>query len=169
MTDIRIREASETDIPTMQDIADRSYLVAYRGIHSEEQNLYMKNMMYSTESLLEQMRTGSRFFLVYANETATGYCAIKPVAGEPDVIYIDKLYVLPDMKFKGFGKALIERVLEEAGKRDNISIIRLDVNRSNPSIAFYKSFGFTTKREWDAPIGNGYEMNAVTMEKSLRN
>ena len=157
-----ITEATEKEILVIQMLAQACYMIAYRGIHSEEQNRFMMESMYATESLQQQMRFGSRFFLIFANQEPAGYCAIKPVEGEPDVTYLDKLYVLPDLK------PLMDHVVQEAlllhGKPFTL---RLDVNRSNPSIGFYRHLGFEGISEWDAPIGHGFYMNALTMEKRI--
>lgn len=163
-----ITAATEKEIPVIQMLAQACYMIAYRGIHSEEQNRFMMESMYATESLRQQMRSGSRFFLIFANQEPAGYCAIKPVEGEPDVTYLDKLYVLPDLKQQGLGRALIDHVVQEALLQHGKPFtLRLDVNRSNPSIGFYRHLGFEGISEWDAPIGHGFYMNALTMEKRI--
>lgn len=165
LNNIHIKEATIEQIPIIQQLANECYLIAYTGIHSEEQNRYMMNMMYSTESLRHQMtEEHSRFLLVYVNDTPTGYCAYKPDASEENALYIDKLYILPTQKGNGLGRLLVEKVMEEASLLyPHGYTIKLDVNRNNSAKSFYEHLGFSVVRSWDEHIGNGYYMNAYEM------
>lgn len=180
--DITILEASSETIPVIQDLARACYMIAYRGIHSEEQNRYMMNQMYSTESLVHQMENeGSKFLLLYLDESPSAYCAYKPYSGnehgegelfEDDsnfislpIVYLDKLYVLPGLKGKGLGSTLVSYVLQESKKKyPDGCIVRLDVNKVNSAKIFYEKLGFKVVRQWDAPIGEGFVMNGITMD-----
>lgn len=186
MMSITISEATIDSIPAIQDLANACYMIAYRGIHSEEQNLYMMHQMYSSESLVRQMeKEGSRYLLLSENGTPYAYCAYKPYSGNEHgegelfkddsnplglpIVYLDKLYVLPEMKGKGYGKALVEHVVEEAKKlHPEGAIVRLDVNKVNPAKFFYEKLGFKVVRDWDAPIGEGFVMNGITMDLVLK-
>lgn len=159
-------------------MARECYPIAYRGIHSEEQNLFMMRNMYSDESLTAQMTGGSEFLIVENDDEACGYCAYKPSEGNEHgegkvyckgpVIYLDKLYILPQCKGKGYGRILVDKVLEAAkALHPTGCTIRLDCNRLNSAKAFYEHLGFEVKSAWDAPIGNGYFMNAYTMEMEI--
>lgn len=162
---IYIKYATIEHIPVIQQLANECYLIAYTGIHSEEQNRYMMDKMYNTESLKHQMtEEHSCFLLVHTNDLPVGYCAYKPHPSEADTIYIDKLYILPTHKGNGLGRLLVEKVMEEAKiLYPNGYTIKLDVNRSNSARAFYEHLGFNVVRNWDAHIGNGYYMNAYEM------
>lgn len=178
----RIEELGLKDIELIQHMAKECYLIAYKNIHSDEQNLYMLDMMYSTDSLVRQMtKEGSQFFSIYNDGTPVGYCAIKPYNGnehgegsdfegkddrELPTVYLDKLYVLPEEKGKGHGRKLLEHIIKVMKDRivGNFHI-RLDVNKDNNAIDFYKHLGFKEVDNWTANIGNGYYMYAITMER----
>ena len=181
---IKIEEITQKQIPVIQDLADQVYMVTYRGIHSEEQNAYMMEQMYSTESLTRQMtEEKSRFLLLSVDKKASGYCAFKPYSGEEHnegklentpkdlpIVYLDKLYVLPALQGLGLGKKLVEAVIHESEcLYPEGCIIRLDVNKINKARAFYEHLGFTVKRYWDAPIGHGFFMNGCTMDLLVKN
>lgn len=162
---IYIAHATPEQIPIIQEIAGICYPVAYKGIHSDEQNLYMMQQMYSTTTLQTQMLGGhTHYLLLYIDGIPSGYCAYKPHPTEPSTIYLDKLYILPSIKGKGYGRLLVEQVMEQAARLyPQGYTIRLDVNRSNSARAFYEHLGFRVIRSWDAPIGHGYFMNAFEM------
>lgn len=164
-----IIEAAIDQIPVIQQLAKECFPVAYVGIHSEEQNLYMMEKMYGTESLVQQMTEGhSCFLLLYLDGEPAGYCAYKPHATEENTIYLDKLYILPSLKGKGLGRLLVERVMDAAKSlHPQGYTIKLDVNRSNTAKAFYEHLGFSVVRSWDAPIGNGFFMNGYEMKLSV--
>lgn len=146
----------------------------------------MMNQMYSTDSLLHQMKEeGSQYLILSAGGAPSAYCAYKPYSGnehgegdlfEDDsnpenlpIVYLDKLYVLPELKGKGFGKALVEYVIQEAKKLyPDGCLIRLDVNKVNSARAFYEKLGFKVIRDWDAPIGEGFVMNGITMDLTIK-
>lgn len=173
-THICIKEATIEQIPIIQHLAERCYLIAYAGIHSEEQNHYMMAKMYSTQSLENQMKEEhSCFLLLYVQEHPVGYCAYKSHTSPTSergshALYIDKLYLLPSFKGKGLGRLLVERVLAEAKSLyPQGCTICLDVNRSNSAKTFYEHLGFSVVRSWDAPIGEGYYMNGYEMKLEI--
>ena len=63
-------------------------------------------------------------------------------------IYLEDLYVLPECRGKGFGKALLKRIAQIAVERGcgRLEWSCLDWNR--PSIAFYLSVGAAAMEDW---------------------
>lgn len=180
--DVRIEEISLKEIPIIQALADQIFMVTYRGIHSDEQNSYMMGLMYSTESLTEQMaEKGSRFLLINVDGKPSGYCAFKPYSGDEHgegsidapgtlpVVYLDKLYILPALQGNGLGQRLVAAVIQESRRlHPDGCIIRLDVNKENKAKAFYERLGFVQTRFWDVPIGHGFFMNGCTMDLMVK-
>jgi GNAT superfamily N-acetyltransferase len=70
-----------------------------------------------------------------------GTVALKPLAGR--VAEIKRLYVLPEARGEGLGKALLTRVIDEARDR-GYHRIRLDSHRASmaPAIGLYRALGF---------------------------
>ena len=58
-----IREASKNDIASIRDIATITWPNAYGTYISMAQLNYMLDMMYSDDSLLDQMNKGHQFFI----------------------------------------------------------------------------------------------------------
>ena len=61
---------------------------------------------------------------------------------------------------------MIDYIIEEI-KKENATALRLNVNRQNNALSFYKHLGFKIINEEDIDIGNGYFMNDYVMEKTL--
>ena len=63
-------------------------------------------------------------------------------------IYLEDLFVRPDFRGRGFGRALLQRLAQETvavgGKRLEWSVLKWN----EPSIKFYRSIGAASMDEW---------------------
>ena len=75
-------------------------------------------------------------------------------------IYLEDLFVLPEHRGKGFGKAILQQLAKIAVERDcgRLEWACLDWNR--PSIDFYLSLGAAPMDEWTT-----YRLTGVTLQK----
>ncbi|MCS6820348.1 MAG: GNAT family N-acetyltransferase [Microscillaceae bacterium] len=160
-----IIEASEADIPTIQDLALHTWFETYKDILSFAQAQYMFEMMYSQKALLEQIAMQKHhFFILMDQNLPQGYASYAEV--DKKTAKLQKLYVLPQSQGRGYGKQLlkwIERVAEQAG----YTYLILNVNRNNKARFFYEKHGFSIIRQEDIAIGNNYFMNDYVMQKYL--
>ena len=63
-------------------------------------------------------------------------------------LYIEDLYVNPEFRGKGHGKALINYVIEKARKENLERVEWTCLDWNTPSIEFYKSLGAVSMDEW---------------------
>lgn len=160
---LKIRKATTSDIPTIQQLAYDSWPATYGSILSAEQIEYMLSSLYSSATLEKDMRQ-NEFILVYDGATPVGFAGFGLVA--PDTAKLHKIYFLPQMQGKGFGKLTLQQIIRALQKK-GIQFLQLNVNRYNPARSFYEKMGFAVIREEDIDIGNGYFMNDYVMEKEL--
>ncbi len=165
---IEIRTATTQHIPVIHSLAHQIWPKTFEEILSAEQLDYMLDMMYSHQSLQNQIETQQHTFIIaYENKKPIGFAAYYSKDKTSHSLYkLDKIYVLPDQHGKGIGKKLIEYIISII-KPMGASILELNVNRSNNAVTFYQKLGFTTTSEVDFPIGEGYFMNDYVMQKSL--
>jgi len=163
-TNIHIRNATQDDIPNIQEIAFSTWPVAYSAILSKEQLHYMLDMFYSGASLRDQMKNGHTFLMAEYNGEVAGFAAYNQLA--PSVFKLQKLYVLPMAQKTGAGKILLNEVIERI-KKEGAQKLQLNVNRNNKAIGFYEKMGFIILKEDDINIGENYFMNDYVMEKKL--
>ena len=157
--DLKFRKASEQDVLLIAQLADSIWRRHYITIISLEQIEFMLNTMYSSESLLRQMKEGHQFTLVYKGVKAIGYISLSTKDNKN--YFLHKFYVELDDQGKGVGSKLFEYVLN---KMPNAVTIELTVNRQNfKAINFYFKKGFVIKEVADFDIGNGYFMNDFIM------
>lgn len=162
-------KATATDCPLIRELASKTWEPTYGSILSRAQSDYMFEMMYSLESLYRQMeKQHHQFFIVSADGVPAGYLSIEPV--EPDLFEFQKVYSLPERHGTGIGRFIIEQGINYLKSIHPGSFaVKLNVNRQNPAVGFYKHMGFHEAATRDFPIGNGYYMNDYIMRMEVDN
>jgi ribosomal protein S18 acetylase RimI-like enzyme len=162
--DLVIRPAIFTDIPLIQDIAVRTWPVAYGKILGDQQLQYMLHKFYSTQALDEQMRDKHYFFIALKEYSPIGFASFSKI--ENNIYKLQKLYVLPGTQKSGIGKALLQTV-ETVAKSMGGKKLQLNVNRKNVAKSFYERNEFSVIKQEDIDIGSGFFMNDYILEKDL--
>lgn len=163
---MQIIELTTEHIPLIQSLAAEAWPHTYKDLLSAEQIEYMMNMMYSTDSLQRQMHAGSHFVAVKEGENYLGYLAYESgYNGQPQT-QIHKIYLLPASQGKGVGRILIDKACE-AAREHNDEKLRLNVNRDNNAVNFYKHMGFEIVCVEDNDIGCGFLMEDYVMNKKV--
>jgi len=167
MKTITIRQGNPDDCALIYELAEPAWRIAYSEILSYEQIVYMLKMMYSKESLTEQMREGHTFFIALYNDVPCGFISFHP-QGE-DRYILEKLYIHPHWQGLGAGRFLVQKAEEyirnlHPGKH---FLFELNVNRNNKAVKFYARLGFRIYNEVDEDIGNGFYKNDYIMRKFI--
>jgi len=164
---VTISKATIKDIPIIQEIAYKTWPVAYGQILSNEQLVYMLEMMYSDETLNKNMTNKGHIFLLAKEGSITlGFASCEHRYLDKNTTRLHKLYLLPEAQGKGIGKLLLDGVIFLA-KENHSDIISLNVNKFNKAFGFYKKMGFEIVAEEDLEIGNGYLMEDYKMELKI--
>lgn len=163
---MEIRKATLEDYITIYDLAHHTWYDTYTKILSLEQVEYMLDMMYSRESIDEQMGVkGHQFLLIADQSVAIGFAAYE-LNYKLGTAKLHKLYVLPNIQGKGAGRLLMAEV-EKAAVQNGNDKVMLNVNRNNPAFDFYVKCGYAKIGEEDIDIGHGYLMEDYIMAKEL--
>jgi len=168
-----IRQATLNDVETIRGLAQKTWWDAYSPILEPEQIAYMLGDIYSTEKITSQLENNTQTYLLLTeparlaggDEEPVAFAAYSPREEHPEIYKLHKLYCLPETQGKGYGRILINEVIDktmEAGKH----ILDLNVNRHNKAKSFYEKMGFRVVYEEDIPIGK-YWMNDYVMRKEL--
>lgn len=100
--------------------------------------------------------------LAEGQDTPVGVVAVKPLE-EAGVCEMKRLYVKPEYRGRGIGRALGEAILE-AARSLGYETMRLDTVASmRPARSLYRSLGFTQR----SPYYHNPLENVVYMERSL--
>jgi GNAT superfamily N-acetyltransferase len=144
MSDLRIRFAGEQDIPTiLRFIRD---LARYERLEHE---------VVATEDVLRQTLFGPRrhaeVLLGEVNGEPAGFALFfhnfSTFLGRPG-IYLEDLFVRPEDRGRGYGKALLGRLAELAIERGCGRVEWAVLDWNAPSIEFYKSLGAVPMTDW---------------------
>ena len=139
-----IREATETDVPLILEFIKE--LAEYERLAHE---------VVANEEDLHKHLFGKRNYA----EVLIGYYEDKPVGfalffhnfstflGRPG-IYLEDIYVRPDYRGKGIGKALLSAVAKSAVKRNCGRLEWSVLDWNEPAIQFYKNLGAIPMEDW---------------------
>jgi len=159
---ITIELAEQTDIRSISNMAHIIWPEAYGEILSKDQIDFMLEKSYTIEGLAEGMVGGQFFYILKEDGIGQGFVALKTLT---DKLRIEKLYLMPNVQGKGFGKALIDFAIEKA-KAKGKDILELNVNRNNPAYHFYLKQGFQVTETVDIPYYD-YVLNDYVMQLAI--
>ena len=144
MTNFSIRQATERDVPLILSFIRQ--LAEYERLSHEA---------VVTEEMLREALFGTR---PYA-EVLLGYADDQPVAfavffhnfstflGRPG-LYLEDLFVLPQMRGRGFGRTMLIELAKIAGQRKCGRFEWAVLDWNEPAIEFYKKLGAVPMDQW---------------------
>jgi len=157
-----IREATKKDVPLILSLIKE--LAVYEKLLHE---------VVATEDQLTEMLFGQKKYAEvlianYDNENA-GFALFfhnfSTFLGKPG-IYLEDLYVKPQLRGKGIGKSLLLSLVKLAKKRNCGRVEWAVLNWNEPSIKFYKSLGAKPMNQWTVYRLSEDEINSLNESKS---
>lgn len=141
---MQIRPARPEDVPVLLElihdlaIYEKEPHAVRNTVEALEQNLFGANPAIFAHVAVDSGAVQG-FALWFLN-----YSTWEGVHG----IYLEDLYVRPETRGKGFGKALLRTLAEIAVDRGYARVEWCVLNWNEPSIRFYKSLGAVPQDEW---------------------
>lgn len=158
------RVTNSEDFLLTQTMAHQIWTQHYTPIIGAEQVSYMLEKFQSVAAMQKQVAEGYEYYLIYDGEKAVGYFSFLP---EKEGLFLSKIYVLAEMRGKGFGRKAMEYLEQQAIQR-GLRSIRLTVNKYNTkSIEAYLKMDFEKIRPVVFDIGQGFIMDDFEMKKNL--
>ena len=144
MTNFEIRTATEADVPVI--------LSLIRELAEYERE---PNAVVATEAGLREVLFGAKrsaeVLLALENAEAVGFAVyfhnFSTWLGRPG-LYLEDLFVRPDVRGKGFGRALLERLAQIAKERGCGRMEWAVLDWNDPAIQFYRKLGAEPMSEW---------------------
>lgn len=148
---LSIRNATPADIPVMLDLI--------RGLAEYERE---PNAVVATEEDLRRDGFGSqpkyRCTIAEWDGRPAGFAFFfynySTWRGQPGV-YLEDLFVLPEMRGKGIGKALLQHLAQIAVQEHCYGIRWMVLEWNEPALKFYDSLGATILGEWETMLLTG--------------
>lgn len=151
-----IIKAAEKDIPTI--------LFFIKKIAEYEK---LEDQVTATEEILRESLFGNEksaeVIIAYENNVPVGYAVyfynFSTFLGKKG-LYLEDLFVLPEKRGKGYGKALFEYLIRFAKEKGCGRFEWCVLNWNTPAIDFYKTFGAVKMDDWSI-----FRLNKETLDK----
>ena len=164
---ITFNPAEKKDIELIRELAEKSWRAAYAEILSPEQIDYMLNLMYSAEEISAHLENPNyQYYVILDKNEAVGFMGFE-MHYEPKITKLHRIYLLPEAKGKGIGKASLIFLKEKVAENGDEKII-LNVNKNNAARQVYESQGFRVSSEIVNDIGAGFVMDDYVMEYEIQ-
>jgi GNAT superfamily N-acetyltransferase len=165
---VRIRRITQDELPVVRDLAHRIWHACYPGIISEAQIRYMLSVWYQVDAMARDMKQRDVWYALMEAQGMgpVGYLSFEVLAAG-QVLFINKLYLLPEMHGRGAGAAALAWA-EDRARDLHCDRVQLRVNKANaPAIRAYQRAGFRFLEDVCTDIGSGFVMDDFLMEKAV--
>jgi ribosomal protein S18 acetylase RimI-like enzyme len=162
---IEVRPAAKEELGLVRELAQKIFPVTYENIVEDGQVDYMMTLFYTPEALVSQLESGQIFLIIYYEKKPAGFASYTCINADKD-FKLNKLYLDYGLQGKGLGKCLLRDVISRVKTAGGRSL-RLNVNRHNKAVGFYKNMGFSVLKEELLDIGGGHYMDDYVMELNL--
>src|SRR6266404_4432542 len=157
MGDFTIRPAAVTDVPIILELI--------RALATYER---APNEVTATEETLTEVLFGKKpaaeVLLLFENAVAVGFAVFfhnfSTWLGRPG-LYLEDLFVKPEERGKGYGRALLVHLGKIARERGCGRMEWAVLNWNEPAIKFYRALGAKPLDEWTVYRLTGDEINAL--------
>lgn len=162
------RKAEEGDWPVIRQIAYETWPDTFRHIISADQLDYMLGLIYSEESIRNQIsEKGHHFILAKLGDDPIGFVSYENQYNSEPQLMIHKFYLLPVFQGLGVGTKALD-LLSKIGIKSNDCQLRLKVyHKNDKAIGFYEKYGFRNIGTETTDIGNNYSILDNVMVKPL--
>jgi len=140
-----LRKAAFSDLKRLQKICIEAYTLNFHNHWEEGGLVWYLDQEFSEERLMGDLNDTSvyYYFILYKKEIV-GFSKLTtnddPVVNS---VIVEKIYVLPEYKGLGIGKAAMRDIINIAKNKGAKSIFLCVIDTNLSAIAFYKSLGFT--------------------------
>ena len=138
-----IRQANKSDISILLTLLRDSFKEVAKRFDLTVKNCPKYVAFYTKERLASDFEKGMKYYILLQDNRPCGCIALEQAS--PDVCYLGRLAVLPRHRNKGYGKALVNHILDRAQeigvKRVELGMISKERKLKN----WYRKFGFVNK------------------------
>jgi ribosomal protein S18 acetylase RimI-like enzyme len=143
---VTLRRATLDDASAVGHIHVESWKVAYRGIMPDDV-IARTDLAYRTQFWAERLADREwPVFLLEENGRSIAFCQLV-ASPDPDddptrVGHITSIHVLPDLRSRGHGRALMDHAVGEFRKRGFVALTLWVLEENRSARRFYERYGF---------------------------
>ena len=145
---LRFRICNIKDLEKLVDISRTTFDETFRAYNTEGNMKAYMDLSFSRDKLTKELENEeSEFYFAYLNGSIIGYFKINSGRAQTDVydkssIELERFYLLKEFTGRNFGKQMLKKVINLAGKK-NVKYIWLGVWEKNyRALYFYRKNGF---------------------------
>ncbi|PSP82855.1 N-acetyltransferase [Halobacteriales archaeon QS_1_68_17] len=147
---MEIREATPDDLEGIRRVAEESWRTDYPGILNRENVAAAVDEWYGPERLAGEIDRDTTLLLVAGDGAVVGFAHALWNRGEGHVL---RLYVAPDARGEGTGRALLDRACADLFDRGVDRVTAMVLAANDPGNDFYRTFGFGRVDRGETTIG----------------
>ncbi|MCD4674838.1 MAG: GNAT family N-acetyltransferase [Desulfobacula sp.] len=138
---IAIKKASHKDICTLSVLINRSYQDVAQTFKLTKENCPKHPSNCTDEWIEKDVARGVTYYIVLEDGIPAGSVALEKAT--PELIYLERLAVLPEFRHNGLGKKLVEYVLYKA-RRIKAKTVSIGIIAEQEELKiWYETLGFT--------------------------
>ena len=147
---IEIQSITKDEWQRIYNLASIAFPATYDTILSPTQIDYMMEMMYSKESIINQIEEQNhRYFTLQYKNQDCGYLSIEQQ--RQSLFHLHKIYLLPSHQGLGLGRNLFLFAIEQVRHiSSSYARMELNVNRHNTALDFYLKMGMKISSPGDS-------------------
>lgn len=153
-------------VEQLSTFSEKIWLDFFTEFVGEENVKYILERYASINSTIEQIKLGHRYFSFSCDGEFCGYLDF--VMKGKKSAHLNNVYVLPEFRGKGIAKSAVERVEGYCRKEKRTRLLVNVPCKNELALTVYEKLGFKKTKELSDDIGNGYILQSVVMEKSIR-
>ncbi len=147
---VDIIAATKEDALTLSQLIRQSFEDVAHRFDLNEENCPTHPSNCNVEWVLKAMDEGARYFILYDDARPCGCAAL--AHPKPDVCYIQRLSILPQVRHRGLGEVLVRYLAREAR----------ELGAKHVKIALIATH--TELKDWYAALGFAIEKESATIE-----
>lgn len=166
-----LKKCSVDDVAELRAISIETFTDTFQDQNTEEDLQNYLNSAYNLEQLSTELQgEETDFYFVQDLGETVGYLKLNTGNAQSEYSYkdsleVERIYVRPQHKRKGYGRILID-LAEQVAKEANLSGIWLGVWEHNPNaIAFYQKMGYERVGQHSFFMGEDEQVDYIMMKK----
>lgn len=167
-----IRACTLDDANILHEISCKTFDETFREKNTPaNMKAYLQEAFNIDKLRNELSNSSSPFFLIYVDKELAGYIKMNECAAQTDIfdplsIEVERIYVIKELKGRGYGSALMNKAVDIA-RTQKKSYIWLGVwEKNEDAISFYKNNGFYAIGDHSFFVGED-EQTDLIMRKDL--
>lgn len=171
---ITLKQCTLNELDLLQAISIETFKDTFDEHNSEENMTAYLEAAYNLEKLKNEIQTpDSYFYLLYEHDELAGYCKLNmnEAQSESDNLHaleVERIYIKPAFKGKGYGKKIIQHAETLAQKYDKDKIWLGVWEHNYPAQAFYEKMGFERRGAHSFFMGDDEQVDYI-LGKKIKN